>query len=156
MLYSVKIKKTENPDDGWTDKDYLYMDVLYHQDAVKDVMDMICSHLEDIGDEHDWTKIKYFEDFAKDSLERLDTPDFKSRHWYKVHTTNERHHLNTYEPEDVDLFDVLEMIVDCVVAGKARTGEVNKDFLILKEEDMLEKAYWNTVKKIEDSIILEE
>ena len=54
----------------------------------------------------------------------------------------------------MDLIDLLEMIVDCVVAGKTRSGEVNNDFLILND-NILEDAYWNTVKKITDIVIVE-
>lgn len=37
----------------------------------------------------------------------------------------ERHHLLSRTPEDVNLVDVFEYIADCVMAGMARTGEVN-------------------------------
>jgi len=108
MLEKVLIKKTSNPDNGYVDEDELFMDTLTHIDDVEKVMDMLASHLEDIGDYHDNTKIEFFEKFAKDTIERQSTPDFKQREWYGIHTSLERHHVNARVPDDVDFFDLLK------------------------------------------------
>ena len=154
-MEKIIIKKTNNPDYGYTNKEDLLEETNQHQQDVFKVMSSISRLIYERGEHHDWTKIKYFDDFANDTLERLDTPDFKSREWYKIHTSLERHHINAHVPDDVDLIDCLEMIVDCVCAGKARSGEVKKEFLTLKE-DVLETAYWNTLKKISDMVVLED
>lgn len=154
-MRKIKIKKTSNPDYGYTSKMKLYYDTRQHQFDVCKVMNRISKILRERGTYHDWSKIKFFTEFANDTLERLDTPDFKSREWYKIHTTNERHHINANVPDDVDLIDVLECICDCVVAGKARSGEVNLDFLVLNDT-ILEDAYWNTVNKISEMVTVEE
>ena len=52
-------------------------------------------------------------------------------------------------PEDVDLLDVLEMIVDCVCAGMARSGEVRS---LEIDSDILNKAVQNTVELIKREI----
>jgi len=150
-MRKVIIKKTSNPDYGYTSKMELYNDTRQHQYDVCQVMYKLAGIIKDRGTRHDWSKIKYFDDFANDTLERLDTPDFKSREWYKIHTTRERHHVNANVPEDVDLIDLLEMIVDCICAGKTRSGEVDPKFLVLKD-NILEDAYWNTVEKISDMV----
>lgn len=49
--------------------------------------------------------------------------------------------------EDVDLFDVLEMISDCVAAGLVRSGSVRK---VEIDKDVLYKAFENTCSLIED------
>lgn len=152
MLKKVTVFQTDNPEEGYADKEKLFKDVEQHRKDVAKVMDMISDHIHDIGVRHDWTKVQYFDDFARDTLERQDTPDFKEREWYKIHTEYERHHINSRIPEDVDLFDILECIVDCIVAGKTRSGSVNHDFLVLPQS-VINDAYWNTVKKIEDNII---
>lgn len=152
-MRKIKIKKTSNPDYGYNSKMELYNDTKQHQIDVCKVMLRISQIIKERGTYHDWSKIKFFDDFSNDTLERLDTPDFKSREWYKIHTTKERHHINANVPEDVDLIDCLEMIVDCVCAGKARSGEVNPEFLKLKD-NILEDAYWNTIKKISDLVVL--
>lgn len=154
-MNKIIVKNTSNPNEGYSDKEVLKNDTIQHQKDVANVLSMIAEHLKQIGSKHDWTKIEYFDDFANDTLERLDTPDFKSREWYKIHTTLERHHINARVPSDVDLFDVLEMIVDCLVAGETRGVDFNPYFLILKS-GVLDKAYWNTVWKIKDNIIMSE
>ena len=153
MLHEVSIKKTDNPELGYTDENKLKEDIEQHRVDVCHVMDMISAHMTDIGVAHDWTKIAYFDKFAQDTLERLDTPEFKERDWYSIHTSLERHHVNAHVPEDVDLFDIIEMIVDCIVAGMARST-FNPEFLVLKDENVLEDAYWNTIEKLEDKIKL--
>lgn len=153
-MRKVVVKKTENPEYGYNSKEQLLRDTNQHRQDVGKVLGELSLYLFERGVAHDWSKLAFFEQFSQDTLERQDTPDFKSRPWYKIHTTKERHHVNANVPEDVDLIDLLEMIVDCVVAGKTRSGEVNNDFLILKE-DILEDAYWNTVKKITDTVIVE-
>ena len=77
---------------------------------------------------------------------------FKDMGWFKKHLT-ERHHFNDRCPEDVDLIDVLEMVIDCTVAGLARTGEV---FPITISPDILQKAVDNTSKLIIDSVEVED
>lgn len=153
-MRNVIVKKTENPEYGYTSKEQLLKDTNQHRQDVGKVLGELSLDLFERGVAHDWSKLAFFEQFSQDTLERQDTPDFKSRPWYKIHTTKERHHINANVPEDVDLLDLLEMIVDCVVAGKTRSGEVNNDFLILKD-NILEDAYWNTVKKITDTVIVE-
>ena len=51
----------------------------------------------------------------------------------------------------MNLLDVLEMIVDCITAGKSRTGEVDMRFLVL-QDGVLEKAYWNTVDLVDKMV----
>lgn len=151
MTNQILIKPTQNPEYGWNNKEELLNDTLFHIHDVGKVLNQLSNQLSENGYCHDWSKLKYFDDFAQDCLERLDTPDFKSRNWYHTHTTNERHHLNTSCPEDVNLLDVLEMIVDCITAGKSRTGEVDMRFLVL-QDGVLEKAYWNTVDLVDKMV----
>ena len=78
--------------------------------------------------------------------------DFVSGEWYQLHINTERHHLLSRCPEDVNLLDVIEMIVDYVCAGKTRIGEV-RDLEI--STDILEKALKNTVKLVDEMTIVE-
>lgn len=151
MNKPILIKPTNNPDYGWDNKEELLNDTLFHIHDVGNVLNQLSNKLSEIGYCHDWSKLTYFDDFSNDCLERLTTPEFKSRPWYHIHTTNERHHLNTSCPDDVNLLDVLEMITDCICAGKSRSGEVNPSFLVL-DEGVLEKAYWNTVVLVNNMV----
>lgn len=73
--------------------------------------------------------------------------DFASGKWYQNHVNTERHHLLSRCPEDVNLLDVIEMIVDCVCAGKTRSGEIGG---LEITPDILETAMKNTVKLVDD------
>jgi hypothetical protein len=69
---------------------------------------------------------------------------FATTGWWDRHRTITRHHLLHADgvPADVNLIDVLELIVDCVMAGKARAGEV---YPIELDPAVLHRAFLNTV-----------
>lgn len=150
----MKIHKHQNPELGYESKEQLLLETEQHRLDVAKLMFLLGLELIQTGAEHDWSKIEYFDQFSKDVDERESTPDFKQRDWYKIHTVEERHHLNANTPKDVDLVDVLEFICDCVCAGKSRTGRVDKRYLELSG-DLLKKAYWNTVNKMIDEVEVE-
>ena len=78
--------------------------------------------------------------------------DFFDGEWSKLHYTElERHHLSRHCPDDVNMFDVIEMICDCVAAGMARTGDVT-DVEIPPE--VLTKAVKNTVEVLKEQVEL--
>lgn len=151
----LKIKKTSNPEFGYNNKSVLYIETEQHRTDVFHLMSLLALELINIGHVHDWSKIEYFDQFAKDTLERQNTPDFKQRPWYQVHTEKERHHINAKKPKNINLLDILEFICDCVVAGKARSGEVDKSFLEIPDE-VLREAFWNTIDKIIEEVEVEE
>ena len=97
---------------------------------------------------HDHTKISMIDDFYDSFSRGLTGDEFKTEKWYQAHL-NERHHLKDKCPEDVNLIDVIEQIVDIVVAGMARTGKVFDDDL---NETVLMKAYHNTVKLFKEQV----
>ena len=143
----MKIKKTNNPDNGYNNKEILYIETEQHRNDVFRLMSLIALEIMETGNKHDWTKIEYFDEYAKDVKERPENPKFEERDWYKIHTEKERHHLGAKIPEDIDLIDIIEFISDSIVAGKARTGRVEKKYLELPG-DILKKAYWNTINKM--------
>jgi len=107
---------------------------------------------------HDKTKISDFDEFYKQFHNEqvthkgdwLDNPDG----WYrKIHLVEERHHLNNACPDDVNLFDVVEMLCDCVMAGLARSGKYRDDGI---SPDVLKKAFDNTAKMLVENTIVED
>ena len=154
-MNTVFIEKTPNADsrtaNGELRKDLILLDTTKHITAVRNTMFAIGDEMKIIGNNHDHTKIShfnmFFEDFSKHRLDP-DNVNFKELPWWKIHLT-ERHHLNDRCPDDVDLFDVFEMIADCVCAGKARSGEV---YPIKLSNDILQKAVFNTQKQLERNI----
>ena len=154
MIKDTIISQTKNPSECES-REELRNSVNQHRFDVANVMDMLGEHIRETGELHDWTKVDFFDDFYRDSIERISNPNFKERDWFDIHCNYEGHHLNSKVPEDVDLFNVLESIVDCIVTAKSQGKELNPYFLIIRR-DVLKKAYWNTVRKLDDSIVLKE
>ena len=100
---------------------------------------------------HDYTKLENFEnEYGYLVTHNIRDEEFLKSNWWHKHITEERHHLIEYVPIDVNLIDVLEMISDRVTAEKGRTGEINTNYLKL-DKDTLYRAYWNTVKLLDDN-----
>jgi hypothetical protein len=125
-----------------------------HRQDVKNIMDELAFDIQIKGMNHDYTKKTEEELFYKNFTSTINTKtDFIKDEWYKLHIEKERHHLLSRCPEDVNLLDVLEMIVDCVCAGLSRSGEV-RDVEI--DEKILSKALTNTTTLIKSMIELKE
>ena len=143
----IIIHKTPNADTRSIkvlDKDAVLADTLTHCQDVKNVLGSVANMLVSRGFIHDKTKKLYFDEFFDAIATGKTGDDFKKLDWWKLHLT-ERHHLNDSVPKDVNLIDVIEMVVDCVCAGKARTGEV---FPITLSNELLQTALQNTVRLI--------
>lgn len=102
---------------------------------------------------HDWTKTTepYQTMFYNDLCEAIKgNIIFGDGEWAKLHyEEKERHHLTKHVPDDVDLFDVFEMLIDCVCAGMARSGGV---YPIDIPDEVLSAAVKNTIKELEGSV----
>ena len=60
-------------------------------------------------------------------------------------------HLPDNVPEDVDLIDCIEMLVDTVMAGRGRSGHLTSKYIEI-DPKVLYRAYWNSVKKLNDIV----
>lgn len=154
---NVTIHKNPNGDTRTAPKDISFIQFQEANDShVEDVKTTMCYlsiFLVEKGLKHDWTKKSEEKMFYRDFLATMNEgADFVSGEWYQLHVNTERHHLLSRCPEDVNLLDVIEMIVDCVCAGKTRSGEI-KGLEITT--DILEKALKNTVKLIDDMTMVE-
>jgi len=78
--------------------------------------------------------------------------EFYASKWYHEHITQERHHLHNC-PEDVTLIDVIESLIDCVMAATARKGYYREGPMDI---EILQKAYLNTAKMLQKEIIIED
>lgn len=120
-----------------------------HIDDVRRLTKLFCDETLKRVWRHDWTKTTepyatMFYDDMKANIEDGKEP-FTDMEWYNLHVNTERHHLNDLNgcvPEDVDLIDVIEMLVDCVSAGMARSGSV---YEVTVSDYILQKAIANTV-----------
>ena len=126
-----------------------------HQGDVSKLINRFCDLLKDSAKNHDWSKVEepYRSMFYQDMVATMEGRiKFEDGEWAKLHYEQlERHHLRRHVPDDVDLFDVIEMICDCVSAGMARSGEVRE---LEIRDDVFQKALKNTVKILQDQIEL--
>lgn len=129
-----------------------------HSEDVENMMEVIAGEMRDAGRIHDFTKRKephrslFYRELCATIEGKMNfVEDGK---WYRMHCETERHHLNEYCPEDVNLIDVLEMICDCVCAGMARTGDFKP---VEISPEILQRAVENTAKMCADAVeIVEE
>lgn len=111
-----------------------------HINDVRAGMEMLATMLLEAGRRHDHTKIERIAEFFADFK-----TGFKQTDWWIGHQKDERHHFNNaeYVRDDVNLIDVLEQIVDGVMAGLARSGKYRCE---PPSSELLQKAYENTAK----------
>lgn len=155
----VYVKPSNNADSRTADTDRhiefeeFMQNTAMHRDDVKNTMLSFANEIIQRGKDHDWTKVsRAMEFFTQFTLAKEQGTNFKDSDWYKYHTTEERHHLNTRIPEDVNLIDIIEYLCDGICAGFARSGDV---YHIDITNDTLRKAYENTQEMIKNSIVLE-
>lgn len=124
-----------------------------HVNDVKNMMRKLADDISERGSKHDFTKMfdpeksLFYRELCAKIEGKIDS--FVDGEWYPMHCRTERHHLNEYCPEDVNLIDVLEMISDCVCAGMARSGNV---YPIEIPSEILQKAVKNTVQMCIDAV----
>ena len=126
-----------------------------HIRNVREIMKIFGCMVTMTGEMHDFTKKSeekmFYQDFQSAIKNEI---DFTSGKWYKFHVNTERHHLLKRCPENVNLIDVLEMVVDCTCAGLERSGEV---FDLDKiSSDILMKAVKNTCELIKSTVEVRE
>ena len=124
-----------------------------HVGDVESMMRELANDIIKVGRNHDFTKMNdphkslFYRELCAKIEGKIDS--FVDGEWYPMHCRTERHHLNEYCPEDVNLIDVLEMISDCVCAGMARSGTV---YPIEIPSEILQKAVKNTVQMCIDAV----
>ena len=151
----IKIKKSKTADTRSCDfsqvtKAQLKASSLQHINDVRLGMDYIKSLLDNAAKMHDHDKISGLRHFHADF-----TTGFKQTGWWDNHRKVNRHHLLQADgvPNNVNLVDVMDMIVDCVMAGMGRTGTVYP--LDIKPE-VLMSAFQNTVEILKSQIVVED
>jgi hypothetical protein len=148
----IKIKKETNADTRTTTenitKEQLLDATISHIRDVEEGCKFVSKKILDVGKFHDYTKIALIDKFYEDFSTRAKGDLFKQLGWFEQHL-KERHHLNDRVPKDVNLIDVIEMIVDCCMAGMARTGMMND---IKIDSEILQMAVKNTAELILNEI----
>ena len=153
----IRIKKSETADTRSCDsanvtKEQLRSSSVQHMTDVWHGMTFFRAMLKLAAIGHDEDKITDLDGFYRDFIEGSD--GFTDKEWYQKHIKLNRHHLMQEGgvPLNVNLTDVLDMIVDCVMAGMARTGEV---YPLALPPELLQEAFDNTVKLLKENVVVE-
>jgi len=150
-MKKIIIKKSQNADTRTCDcskvsKNELLESSKSHIEDVRQGLNLLALMIKKAGEKHDFTKIENIDEFYEDFK-----TNFEQTSWWEMHQKKERHHFNTdkYVQEDVNLIDVLEQIVDGVMAGMARSGKYRKE---MPSAELLLKAYENTADLLLDNL----
>jgi len=151
----IKIRKSKTADTRTCDfknvsKETLFESSVQHVEDVIKGMEFFIEKMEYAMGTHDNDKFDDIDGFYRDFVNGFETTE-----WWDNHRKITRHHLLVPDgiPEDVDLIDVMEMIVDCVMAGMGRAGYV---YDLEIEPDVLMKAFNNTIKKLKEEVVVVE
>lgn len=122
---------------------------LQHKDDIAKALGLFQSMLTSAAVRHDFDKLTAIQHFHADFA-----TGFRETGWWDEHRRINRHHLMEADgaPEDVNLIDVLEFIADCCMAGMARTGTV---YDLALPDDLLRRAFQNTVTLLKESVVVE-
>lgn len=145
----IEITREPNADSrtakpGFTKED-LSKATVTHIEDVNEGMKFMAYMMMHAAQTHDNTKLLNFDDFYA----ALNSGKVKESDWYQKHITEERHHLISNVPNDVTLIDVIEHLVDCVMTGMSRSGEV---YDIDLPSEVLQLAHKNTVELLKKNI----
>lgn len=150
---SEKIKIATDPTENaqTVTEEQLRQATLMHISDVKHGLDYVARLIREASLHHDYTKTEFMKEFYKDFSEFKKTGEWPRgpQSWFQKYHLVERHHLDNKIPEDVNLIDVIEMIVDCVMAAMARKGSYEARPI---NPDLLTKAYNNTVQMILNTV----
>lgn len=151
----IHIRKSPTADSRTCDfknvtKDQLYESSVMHITDVQAGLALLGEVLAKASRRHDYDKLTDIDGFHRDFV-----TGFQQTTWWDAHRKLNRHHLNMEDgiPDDVNLIDVLDYIVDCVMAGMARSGSVRPLEL---RPGMLERAFENTVELVKQSVCVVE
>lgn len=148
----ICIRKSPNADsrsaNGPIDIKDLTVSTDMHIHDVQNALRFIAERILFRGPFHDHTKMEKMNDFCN----ALNSGHIKDTEWYNMHINNERHHLKSKVPDDVNLIDVIEHICDCVMAGLARSGEV---YDVDLSPEILTLALNNTVTLLKESTYID-
>lgn len=142
LISNSEIADTRTCDWSKVTKEQLLQASIQHISDVRKGLEFFSKEILRSASNHDNTEVSCIDQFHSDFQ-----TGFKETTWWKMHQRQERHHFNTPEfiQDDVNLIDVLEQIVDGVMAGMARSGAYRCEPL---SNELLQKAYANTAKAL--------
>ena len=148
QIQQSKTANTRSCDFTQVTKETLHESSIQHINDVEQGLMYLASLLGLAASRHDHDKLSDIDGFHRDFI-----TGFKQTEWWDKHRKVNRHHLLNDDgvPSDVNLIDVLDMIVDCVMAGMGRSGTVYP--LDIKPEVLI-GAFQNTVKLLKEQVVV--
>lgn len=150
----IKIQKSPTADTRTCDytkvtEEQLLKSSVQHREDVAKGFEFFIDKMREQSYQHDHDKLSDITGFHRDFL-----TGFKQTEWWDNHRKVNRHHLSQEDgvPENVNLIDVLDMIIDCVVAGMGRAGKI---YPLEISPDVLMKAFKNTADLLSSEIVVE-
>lgn len=145
-IHKSKTADTRSCDFPQVTKEQLMESTKQHMADICQGMNFFMAQLHAAALRHDFDKLTEINHFHADFV-----TGFKKTGWWDNHRKLNRHHLLQEDgiPADVNLVDVLDMIVDCVMAGMGRTGTVYP--LDIKPETLM-TAFQNTVELLKSRV----
>jgi hypothetical protein len=150
----IKIKKSQTADTRTCDwskvtKEQLLESTQSHLSDIRKGFDFFIYKMMQQSAMHDLTKLSHIDDFYRNFK-----TGFKEKDWWELHQEKERHHFNDprFIQDDINLIDVLDQIIDGVMAGMARSGTYRQENI---SPELLLKAYHNTVKLLLAEVVVE-
>jgi len=132
-------------------KEDTLIDIAMHINDVQKGCAFIANKIIEAGINHDCTKIPTIDEFME---ELKSGSDLRTGKWYPEHINNERHHFYSRDKchDDINLIDVIEALVDCAMAARARLGHMTE---LSISPELLSKAFKNTVEMLDNEIMVE-
>ena len=125
-----------------TKEDILKASAIHIQDVQKGFA-FIANKIIEAGINHDHTKISLIDKFFDENNKYIGI---------QAHTIAERHHhIKSQCPDDVTLIDIIEFVIDVVMAAMARKGRVSDELI---SDEILQKAYKNTFEMLKREITI--
>ena len=145
-IKSSKTADTRTCDASKVTKEQLLKSSEQHREDVAKGFEFFADMMTEQAWQHDWDKLIGIDSFHSDFI-----TGFKEHSWWDNHRKVNRHHLLAKDgvPEDVNLIDVLDMIIDCVMAGMGRSGSV---YPIKIDPKVLMDAFNNTVDLLKNNV----
>lgn len=150
----IKIKPSPTADTRSCDwstvsKDQLCTSSIQHRKDVRAGFDFFITLMRRQGELHDHDKLSDIDGFHADFQ-----TGFERHEWWDKHRKINRHHLLQEDgvPDDVNLVDVLDLIVDCTMAGLARSGDI---YPITLSPEVLQRAFDNTCELLKSHVVIE-
>lgn len=148
-IYPSPTADTRSCDWSQVSKEQLCDSSVQHREDVRLGFEFFMRMMDRQAELHDHDKLSNIDGFHEDFQ-----TGFEVTKWWDEHRKINRHHLLQEDgvPEDVNLIDVMDLIIDCTMAGMARSGDI---YPITVSDDVLRRAFENTCELLKSHVTVD-